>query len=167
MKNSLKIQNIQDLHAEINRLKALSKEQEEYLSDQYTLLKNKVQAPARIFKNVMSLIPGSSVISGLFSATSSAKSGVKDKDWITRSIKLGALAAIDRLFLRRAGLFKRLIVGLLSQQAVEKINKNNATDLINKITDWLKPKKKKVSVSDTLPTEENTSYGIPPDSETY
>jgi len=167
MKNSLKIQNIQDLHAEINRLKALSKEQEEYLSDQYTLLKNKVQAPARIFKNVMSFIPGSSVISGLFSATSSAKSGVKDKDWITRSIKLGALAAIDRLFLRRAGLFKRLIVGLLSQQAVEKINKNNATDLINKITDWLKPKKKKVSVSDALPTEENTSYGIPPDSETY
>lgn len=166
MKNNLKIHNIDDLHAEITRLKTLSKEQEVYLTDQYDLLKNKVQAPVRVIKNIMSFIPGSSIISGLFSGKMS-NSNSKDGDWITRSVKIGTLAAIDRLFLRKAGIFKRLIVGLLSQQAVDKINTNNAADFINKITEWIKPKKKKVAVAEKIPGEEANLYGIPPDSETF
>jgi len=47
-----KIRNLQELKAEISRLKTLKNEQESYLKAQFTLLNNKIEAPIRFFNTL-------------------------------------------------------------------------------------------------------------------
>ncbi|MGK6350741.1 hypothetical protein [Parapedobacter sp. DT-150] len=155
MRKESKIKNLSDLKMEIVRLKALSKEQERYLGDQYRLFNEKVAAPARFFKSVVSWVPGTAYAKGLFTQ------GTKDDDWLSRLLRIGLPLILNRFVLRRAGFFKRALVTLLSQQAAGAINKDRLITLINKVTDFVSPSKNRKR------SGKHVDYGIPPDSETY
>lgn len=131
------ITNIKDIKAEIRRLKLLRTEQENYLSDQYFLLKHQVEKPVRIFNSVFSSIPGVDMAKELF--RSNAENGTK-ADWVTKALRLGTPFLLNRTLLRRAGWLKKLIVMTLSEGAISGMNKNFFTNLIEKF----KPKKKKI-----------------------
>lgn len=166
MKKESKIHNIQELRDEIARLKELSNQQEMYLKDQYQLLKNKVEAPARIFNNLISFIPGASVVKNLLSSIKGASGSGKSQNIFSKILRIGATAAIDRLFLRKAGVLKRILLGLLSQQAIGMIDKNVTNGLIDKISEWFQSLNRKAK-TETHFESNIVNFGIPPDSETY
>ncbi|MBK1440524.1 hypothetical protein JHJ32_11045 [Parapedobacter sp. ISTM3] len=150
-----KIKNLADLRAEIYRLKALAKEQEEYLSDQYHLFNEKAAAPVRFVKSLISWIPGTAAVRELFAK------GKKEEDWLNKALRIGLPLVLNRFFLRRAGFLKRALVTLASQQAAGVLNKDRMSSLINKVADFVRPSKS------SRKTRRHVDYGIPPDSETY
>src|SRR5690554_7320553 len=68
MENRVKVNSLADLRREKQRLRLLAREQENYLGDQYELLRHKVAAPVRLFNTVTSYIPGVGTIQALFAA---------------------------------------------------------------------------------------------------
>ena len=155
MKKESKIKNLADLRHEISRLKLLAAEQESYLNDQYLLFNEKIEAPVRFFKSATSWIPGVDLARGLFAK------GKGDEDWVNRLLRIGFPVVLNRFFLRRAGLVKRVLATLVSQQAASVLNKESVAGLIDKITHFIRPAKKQHQRSAA------EDYGIPPDSETY
>src|SRR5690606_7043263 len=148
-----KINNLTELRAEIHRLKTFQKEQENYLSDQYRLLEQKVEAPFKFISGLFSWLPGYSVIPG----SANVKAG---EDWITRSLRLGLPYVLNRFLFRKAGIVKKLLVTILSQQAAGALNKDRISGLISKVSELIRPKNKRKNTA-------HQDYGIPPDSETY
>jgi len=156
MRNESKIKNLDDLRLEIVRLKALAKEQEDYLSDQYHLFNDKLAAPLRFVKSLISWVPGVDLAKNLFAK------GKKDEDWLSKALRIGLPVVLNRFFLRKAGFLKRTLVTLLSQQAAGALNKDRISEVINKVADFIRPTQRgKHSV------RRKVDYGIPPDSETY
>ena len=154
MRKESKIKDLADLRLEINRLKVLAREQESYLNDQYVLLNEKVEAPVRFFKSAMSWVPGVDVAKGIFAKRKD------DEDWVNRVLRIGFPLVLNRFFLRKAGFIKRVLATLLSQQAASVLNKDTVAGLIDKITRFIRPAKKRSGSA-------KVDYGIPPDSETY
>ena len=154
MKKS-KINNLTELRAEILRLKTFQEEQENYLSDQYRLLEQKVQAPFKFISGLFSWFPG-------FSSVVPSSTQVKEgEDWVTKSLRLGLPYVLNRFFFRRAGAVKKLLVAILSQQAAGALNKDRISGLISKVSELIRPKSKRKG------KVHHQDYGIPPDSETY
>lgn len=142
MKNSPKINNLSDLQAEIARLNLRRKEQEAYLTDQYDLLKVKVNAPVRFFQQLAAQVPGVGMLKGLTSSVGKAMRS-KDADWLTRVLQLGAPIVLNSTVLKRAGWLKKAMVLLASETAIGQVNQEKISGLLNKVTSFLKPKKKK------------------------
>ncbi len=155
MRKVSKVKNLADLRSEIVRLQALAKEQEDYLGDQYRLLNEKIAAPIRFVKSLTSWIPGVDVAKGLLAK------GKKDEDWLSKALRIGLPVILNRFFLRKSGFIKRALVTLLSQQAAGALSKDRVSGLINKVTDFVRPKKRGTR------GRRQVDYGIPPDSETY
>ena len=155
MTKESKIKNLDDLRLEITRLKTLNRAQEDYLSDQYQLFNDKIAAPARFLKSLVSWVPGAELAKGLFAK------GNKDEDWLNKALRIGLPVILNRFFLHKAGFIKRALVTLLSQQAAGALNKDTVTSLISKITDLVRPSAKRGKRA------RHPDYGIPPDSETY
>ncbi|WP_353181321.1 hypothetical protein [Parapedobacter lycopersici] len=155
MSKESKIKNLADLRLEIDRLKVLAREQESYLNDQYILFNEKIEAPVRFIKSAISWVPGVDLAKGVFAKRKG------DEDWITRVLRIGFPVILNRFFLRRAGFIKRALVTLLSQQAASVLNKDTLAGLIDKVTHFIQPAKRKKGRA------RHTDYGIPPDSETY
>lgn len=151
-----KIKNLDDLRLEIARLKTLAKEQEDYLSDQYHLFNDKLAAPVRFVKSLISWVPGADLMKNLFAK------GKKDEDWMSKALRIGLPVVLNRVFLRKAGFLKRALVTLLSQQAAGALNKDRISELINKIANFIRPEKRGKHA-----VRRKVDYGIPPDSETY
>ncbi|MCW8312511.1 hypothetical protein K7A41_14860 [Sphingobacterium sp. InxBP1] len=166
MNKQTKIRNLQELKAEISRLKELKNEQEAYLKTQFTLLNNKIEAPVRFFNSLKNNIPGVNIIQQLF-----AKSSNPDSDWLTKTLRIGVPFVMNRLFLKKAGMFKKALMLLLSERAVGQINQDKISGLLSKLTDFIRPKKKKKKASQieesTILKDEVNEYGIPSYSETY
>lgn len=162
-----RINNIGELKLEIARLNQLKKEQESYLADQYSLLKHKVEAPARFLSSVASSIPGVDLVKGLVSSVG----GSKKQDWLTRVLQLGLPLVLNKTFLRNSGWLKKALVLLASETAAGSVTKDRVGAVISKIADFVRPKKSKKKHKDILPFEEEgqdtVNFGIPPDSETY
>ncbi|WP_207795837.1 hypothetical protein [Sphingobacterium haloxyli] len=142
MKNSQKINNLHDLRAEITRLNLRRREQEAYLTDQYALLKVKVGTPFRFFRQITSQIPGVGMLKDFTSGVGKAVQR-KDADWLTRTLQLAAPIVLNSTFLRKAGWFKKALVLLASETAAGQVNQDKISGLINKVTSFIKPKKKK------------------------
>ena len=160
-----KIRNLQELKAEISRLKALKNEQEVYLKTQFTLLNNKIEAPIRFFNSLKDNIPGVNIIQQLFS-----KSNNPDSDWLTKTLRIGVPFIMNRLFLKNTGVLKKALMLLLSERAVGQINQDKLSGLISKLTSFIRPKKKKNKGAQTeaaIIKDEVNEYGIPSYSETY
>lgn len=169
-----KISNITELRQEIARLNQLKKEQEDYLSEQYQLLKHKVEAPARFVGAVTSSIPGVDFMKGVFSAFGGgAKSGTTSQtDWLGRAVQLGLPLVLNRTFLRHSSWFKKALVLLASETAAGQITQDKVGSVLSKITDFVRPKKKsKKKHRDIAPLadlgqQDGFNYGVTPDSET-
>ena len=102
-----RISNITDLQAEIARLKVQKKkEQEQFLINQYQLLKHKVETPARIFNMVASNVPGVDMVKGIFSTIGSKNTSGKS-DWLTKTLQLGLPLVLNKTLLRNAGWLKK------------------------------------------------------------
>jgi hypothetical protein len=154
MKTKKDIHTIEDLRAEIARLKVLKFEQEAYLGDQFSLLEYKLEAPMRLYERIASFLPAAKE-----AFLPNGKS--MGSDWVTNSLRVGLPFLFNKVLFRKAGFIKKGLLLLASQQAAGFLNKDRLADLIDKITSLIHPsnkgKKKK----------KETDYGIPPDSETY
>ncbi|HLT86906.1 MAG TPA: hypothetical protein VKZ57_04905 [Sphingobacterium sp.] len=142
MKNLQKINNLHDLQAEIARLNLRRKEQEAYLTDQYNLLKVKINAPIRFFQRITSHIPGVGMLKGFTSGVAKAVQS-KDADWLTRVLQVGAPIVLNSTVLRKSGWLKKAVVLLASETAIGQVNQDKISGLVNRITSFIKPKKKK------------------------
>lgn len=153
-----KINNIDELRLEIVRLKLLAKSQEDYLGNQYALLNAKVAAPIRFINKAMSWIPGVDVARELFG---NDKNGAK-KDWVSRIFSAGSTAVLNRLFLRRAGLFKRILLSTITQQAAGLVNKDRVVSFIKSMADYIRPSGDSGAEdsSDSVPGDLNSPAGI-------
>lgn len=171
---STKINNIDELKAEIARLKKLRNEQEFYLSTQYTLLRKKVGTPYRVLSAITSRVPGYGLVKGLISLMSEGESENEIKqgsrsDWFTRTLQLGLPLVLNKTLLKGSGWLKKSLVLLASETAVGQINQNSVISAISKVTEFVKPKKKKKH-NDVPPLEDEPdviNFGIPPSSKTY
>ncbi|WP_437919262.1 hypothetical protein [Sphingobacterium sp. LRF_L2] len=163
MKNSQKINNLQDLKSEIARVNLRKKEQEAYLVDQYQLLKSKIDAPARFVRNITSNIPGAGMLKGVVSGIGKATQG-KDADWLTNALQIGAPIVLNSTLLRKAGWLKKAVVLLASETAIGQVNQNKVSGFIDKVTSFIKPKKKKKKAASLEITAENAvvNTDIPP-----
>jgi len=160
-----KIRNLQELKAEISRLKTLKNEQESYLKAQFTLLNNKIEAPIRFFNTLKDNIPGVNIVQQLF-----AKSNNPDSDWLTKTLRIGVPFVMNRLFLKNTGVLKKALMLLLSERAVGQINQDKISGLLSKLTQFIRPKKKKnkaAQAENAVIKDEVNEYGIPSYSETY
>ena len=172
MMNSQKINNIQDLSAEIARLKIQKREQQASLDNQFRLLKDKVEAPVRFVKNMVSNIPGAGAVTGVVKGISRATQG-KDADWLTNVLQVGAPLVLNSTILRHSGWIKKLLVLFASETAIGQVNQTNISGLIHKITSFIKPKKKKDkkkakgSITPEMMEEEIAENGPTPIKETY
>lgn len=165
MKTTTKITNLNELQAEIVRLKLLKTEQEAYLGDQFILLKEKVNKPIQMVQNVFSFLP-----KGKSNVSLGEKAGFRE-DWLTKTLRVGLPFLVNRIFFRKAGYFKRLMLGLVSSQAAGFLNKDRLIQGVDALTSWLRKKTTKSSGNGPLVKgkkgRSNYNFGIPPDSETY
>lgn len=172
---STKISNIGELKVEIVRLKKLKSDQELYLGTQYTLLRKKVETPYRVIRTITSRVPGYELVKGLISSSSNGDSDSNTKkgsssDWLTRALQLGLPFVLNKTLLKKSGWLKKSLVLLASETAAGQINQNSITAAISKVTEFVKPKKKRKKHRDVPPLEEEPdviNFGIPPGSETY
>ncbi|MGE8293885.1 MAG: hypothetical protein ACN6ON_19490, partial [Sphingobacterium sp.] len=89
----------------------------------------------------------------------------------TKTLRIGVPFVMNRLFLKNSGMLKKALMLLLSERAVGQINQDKISGLIGKLSNFIRPKKKKKKASqiegdDTIKDEVN-EYGIPSYSETY
>lgn len=152
--NRSSIRNVDELRAEIARLKLLQKEQESYLSDQFILLQDKVESPIRFVNNLTSWFPKINHNMNSFGTTDS------NSDWVTNSLRVGLPFLFNKVLFRKAGFIKKALLLIATQKLAGGINQDKITKIIDKLTDIIRPKAKKAS-------KETRDYGIPPDSETY
>ena len=162
MKKELKINNITELHLEIARLKAETREQEAYLSEQYDALKSTLEKPINFFSNLISWIPGVDIAKEL------AGSGAKKNggDWVSRLFSAGSVAILNRLFLRRAGFIKRILLSAFAQQAGSLMNQERAGSVIKLLSDYIRGNgKEKNKARQGARDSSSPDFGVPPDSE--
>lgn len=184
MKKEYKINNLTELRQELQLLKAQASEQEAYLSEQYDLLKQKVDAPVRLMNNLISWIPGVDVAKELIGN----KAGKGEGDWVSRIFSAGSATVLNRLFLRRAGFLKRILLTAVTQQTASLVNQDRAVSAIKWLANWIRGKedheiddestesqtdlkrKKKFSKRSNRKTTDSVAaspdFGIPPLSET-
>lgn len=152
MKNKKEIHNIEELRAEIARLKVLKFEQEVYLEDQFNHLQHKMEAPMRLYDRIVSFFP--SAKEAFLPDTKSLGS-----DWVTNSLRVGLPFLFNKVLFKKAGFIKKGLLLIASQQAASFLNKDRLAEIIDKITSLIQPKDRR--------NKKETDYGIPPDSETY
>lgn len=160
MKN--KITNLAELQGEIARLQNVKREQEAYLQDQFGILKEKVMKPVHFLQNMFAFLPSSS---GLFSNIGSKGGSGFHEDWLTKSLKLGLPFLVNRVFFRKAGYIKKILMGLVSTQAAGFLNKERLAGIVDSITSLIKKKPKEKGSK--VRRSADYDFGIPPDSETY
>jgi len=171
MKSSQKINNLEELKAEIARVNVRKREQEAYLLDQYGLLKNKIEAPIRFVKNITSVVPGAGIVKGVANNIGKAMKG-KDADWLTNVLQIGTPLVLNSTLLRNAGWLKKAVVLLASETAVGQVNQSKISSIIGRITNFIKPKGGKKKKKKDLPAgfvveDESPDFGLPTNSETY
>ena len=147
-----RIENIDQLRAEIRTLKIKCAEDEIYFNQGFQKFKKIIEAPTKFFNSILS-----------FLRLSSDDENNKHSDWITSLGRITLPFLLNRTLLRGRGFFTKAIISLLSQKTInaKNFNKDVLVSWIDELTHWIngsikKSKKKK-----------EIDYGIPPDSESY
>jgi hypothetical protein len=89
---------------------------------------------------------------------------------LTKTLRIGVPFVMNRLFLKNTGVFKKALMLLLSERAVGQINQDKISGLLSKLTQFIRPKKKKnkaAQAENAVIKDEVNEYGIPSYSETY
>lgn len=155
MKSNTPINNLQELKQEIARLKLRKREQEAYLTQQFDILEEKITAPARLLSR----------ITGFFNTVADKSILNFDKslpggDWFSNSLRIALPFLFNKVLFKKAGVIKKGLLLIASQQAASLVNKEQLTALIKSVTSLIRNGKK------DRRREESSDFGIPPDSET-
>ncbi|SKB72189.1 hypothetical protein [Daejeonella lutea] len=153
-----KIENIQDLRTELSRLRSERLIQEIELTKVTARIKARLHFPVLVYNKI------SDFFIEMFGDDPEDlnKTDNKDKDWVTNIFRVGLPVALNKFLFPRSGFLMKSIVALVSQKAAKNVNKDSITELIDKVTDWIKTPRPKTRKEPVL-----ADYGIPPDSETY
>jgi hypothetical protein len=154
---SKRIENIEDLRAEIQLLKFQKAEHELYFVQKRESIKKTFSSPFDFFRNVKSFLKGKS------EAGPGNTSARHDSDWTTAIARVVVPFLLSKTILRGNGLMIKSLLGLISQKAIsgETFNKVKISGWIDKATHWVNSTLKKSE------KRKRVDYGIPPDSETY
>lgn len=151
-----KIQNSEELRAEILRLRTLRFE----IEDELLIETNKVTAKLRIPLMVLGKL---NEWFGPFQRGSNRIStGSDQQDWVTSVFRIGLPVMLNKFIFPKSGFLLKSVVEFLSQHAATTVNKNVMSELINHLSEWIKSSKR-----NRKREPEMADYGIPPDSETY
>ena len=147
-----KIQNIEDLRAEIDRLGQVRLEMETELKIEVVKISAKITAPFLLLSKLYDFL-------GFGKGKSESKEG---GDWLSSILRIGLPVLMNRFIYPKSGFLIKTFIGLLSQNAVKSINKDLMITIIEKLSDWIK-----TSGNKGKQEPEMADYGIPPDSETF
>jgi len=150
-----KIQNSDDLRSEILRLRISRSEIESELKTETDRITQRFRVPLMIFGKV------NDWVSPMFKPGRN-EHGSLNQDWITSIFRIALPVVMNKFIFPKSGFLLKSVVELLSQNTAKTVNKDVLTDLINKLSDWIKSSKRKKKQEPEL-----EDYGIPPDSETY
>jgi len=152
-----RIENIEDLRAEIQLLKFRKAEHELYFVQKKESIKKTISSPLVFFKKIKSFLGGKSQ-TGL-----SNSSTPHDSDWATTLARVVVPFLLNKTLLRGNGLIIKSLLGIISQKAIngETVNKVKVAGWIDKASSWINSTLKKSE------KKKKIDYGIPPDSETY
>ena len=150
-----KIQNSGDLRSEILRLRTIRSEIEGELKVETDRITNRFRIPLMLFGKV------NDWVSPMFKPGRNEPRSL-NQDWVTSIFRIALPVVMNKFIFPRSGFLLKSLVELLSQNTAKTVNKDVLTDLINKLSDWIKSSKRKKKQEPEL-----EDYGIPPDSETY
>ena len=147
-----KIQNIDDLRAEVARLEVARTEIETELKIEAQKITSKIGIPLLLLRKL-----------NYFFGGSKDKSGSKSsEDWVSSIFRVVLPLLLNRFLLPKSGFIVKSIIELISQTTAKSVNTDSMIELIEKVTQWIK------STGTTNKKETGmVDYGIPPDSETY
>lgn len=156
-----KIENIDQLRAEIALLRIKRAEEEIYLNQTFSKVNKAFSGPLNFVKGGLELL-------GLKNSKSANanSSQTNHADWVTSLGRIALPFLLNKTILRGRGMFLKTAISLLSQTTInsKNLNKNVLASWIDKATYWINvsmnsAKKKSAKVEH--------DYGIPPESETY
>ena len=151
-----KIETIDDLRTEIIRRKAQRLELENDLLQVSEKIKTKLRIPVMIYNKA------GDFLNSFFGLERDNPAGKENRDWVTNIFRVGLPVFLNKYFFPKSGLLIKSVVAMVSQKAAKNVNKDSITDIIDKVTDWIKSRKSKERKDPLM-----ADYGIPPDSETY
>ena len=147
-----KIQNIDDLRAEVVRLEVARTEIETELKIEAQKITSKIEIPLLLLRKL-----------NYFFGGSKDKSGSKSsEDWVSSIFRVVLPLLLNRFLLPKSGFIVKSIIELISQTTAKSVNTDSMIELIEKVTQWIKS-----TGSRNKKEAEIVDYGIPPDSETY
>ena len=147
-----KIQNIDDLRAEVARLEVARTEIETELKIEAQKITSKIEIPLLLLRKL-----------NYFFGGSKDKSGSKSsEDWVSSIFRVVLPLLLNRFLLPKSGFIVKSIIELISQTTAKSVNTDSMIELIEKVTQWIKS-----TGSRNKKEAEIVDYGIPPDSETY
>lgn len=157
MKNNMRtrIQNSDDLRAEILRLRTVRSEIEGELKLETDRIASRFRVPLMLFSKV------NDWVSPMFKPNRN-EPGSLQQDWVTSIFRVGLPVVMNKFIFPKSGFLLKSVVELLSQNTAKTVNKDVVSDLINKFSEWIKSTKRKKKQEPGI-----DDYGIPPDSETY
>jgi hypothetical protein len=147
-----KIQNIDDLRAEIERLGQVRVEMETDLKIEVEKITTKITAPFLLLNK----------LSQFLGLSKGKEEGKDEGDWVSSIFRIGLPVLMNKFIFPKSGFLMKALLALVTQNAAKAFDKDFMGKMIDKISDWLKKsggKRKK--------DPEMADYGIPPDSETY
>jgi len=151
-----KIETIDDLRTEIIRRKAQRLELENDLLQVSEKIKTKLRIPVMIYNKA------GDFLNSFFGLERDNPAGKENRDWVTNIFRVGLPVFLNKYFFPKSGLLIKSVVAMVSQKAAKNVNKDSITDIIDKLTVWIKSRKSKERKDPLM-----ADYGIPPDSETY
>lgn len=155
-----KIQNLEELRAEIVTLRFKRAEQEIYLNQTFGKVNKAFSGPINFVKGALEFI-------GLKNNSKTGKPSNTQTDWVTSLGRIALPYILNKTILRGRGMFLKTAISLLSQTTInsKNLNKDVLASWIDKATYWFNVSKHSVKKKQEDKTEKD--YGIPPDSETY
>jgi hypothetical protein len=147
-----KIQNTDDLQAEIERLDRVRIEMEAGLKIEAEIIIAKIKAPFQLLSKLHDFL-------GFGKDKSQSKEG---GDWVSSIFQIGLPVLLTKFLFPKSGLIVKSIIELISQNTAKSMNKDFMSNILDKLSNWIKSRSSK-----NKRENEMADYGIPPDSETY
>ena len=147
-----KIQNIDDLRAEIQRLSLVRVEMETDLKIEAEKITAKIKAPFLLLNK----------LSQFLGISKGKEDGKDDGDWVSSIFRIGLPVLMNKFIFPKSGFLMKALLALVTQNAAKAFNKDFMSKILDKLSDWLTKRGDK-----SKKDPEMADYGIPPDSETY
>lgn len=151
-----RIENIDDLRSELNRLKMQRLDHENDFHQVSEKIKAKFHVPVMIYNKV------NDFFSSMFGDDKDDRSKKEGTDWVTNLFRVGLPVFLNKYLFPKSSFIMKSVVAMVSQKAAKNVNKDSVSDVIDKISNWIKTSRSKARKEPEL-----ADYGIPPDSETY